>query len=93
MLRAAPAGEGRVRLVVEDNGVGIAPAVMPKLFELGFTTKAEGTGLGLHAGANAARSLGGTLRCESEGPGQGARFILELPVEAPREPLQPGSER
>ncbi|WP_428261730.1 sensor histidine kinase [Haliangium sp.] len=86
VLRGEPVGEDRVRIVVEDNGVGIAPEVMPKLFELGFTTKAEGTGLGLHAGANAARHLGGRLSCESDGPGKGARFILELPVAPPHEP-------
>ncbi|WP_428269639.1 sensor histidine kinase [Haliangium sp.] len=84
-LWGEPVGEDRVRIVVEDNGVGIAPEAMPKLFELGFTTKADGTGLGLHAGANAAHHLGGRLSCESEGPGKGARFILELPTEAPRD--------
>ncbi|WP_428261733.1 sensor histidine kinase [Haliangium sp.] len=84
-LRAEPVGEDRVRIMVEDNGVGIAPEVLPKLFELGFTTKVDGTGLGLHAGANAARHLGGRLSCESEGPGKGARFILELPTEARRD--------
>ncbi|WP_428261734.1 sensor histidine kinase [Haliangium sp.] len=83
VLRAASAGEGWVRLVVDDNGVGVAAEVVPKLFKLGFTTQAEGTGLGLHAAASAARRLGGTLRCESEGAGQGARFILELPTQAP----------
>ncbi|WP_428261732.1 sensor histidine kinase [Haliangium sp.] len=84
-LRGEPVGEDWVRIVVEDNGVGIAPEVMPKLFELGFTTKADGTGLGLHAGANAAQRLGGRLSCDSEGPGKGARFILELPTEALRD--------
>ncbi|WP_428261735.1 sensor histidine kinase [Haliangium sp.] len=93
VLRADLVGEDWMRLVVEDNGVGIAPEVMPKLFELGFTTKADGTGLGLHAGANAARLLGGTLRCESEGLGQGARFILKLPLEAPGDAQAPGEAR
>ncbi|WP_428261736.1 sensor histidine kinase [Haliangium sp.] len=93
VLRAERASAGRVRLVVEDNGVGIAAEAMPKLFELGFTTKADGTGLGLHAGANAARSLGGTLRCESEGVGEGARFILELPVEPVKDPGRLGTTR
>ncbi|WP_428261738.1 sensor histidine kinase [Haliangium sp.] len=92
VLRAARAGDDRVRIAVEDNGIGIAPEVLPKLFELGFTTKPEGNGLGLHAGANAARLLGGSLRCESEGLGRGARFILELPTEARGDGREPGDE-
>ncbi|WP_428261740.1 sensor histidine kinase [Haliangium sp.] len=93
LLRAEPAGEERVRIVVEDNGVGVDPEVAPKLFQLGFTTKPEGNGLGLHAGANAARLLGGTLSFESDGVGKGARFTLELPVEAPKELLESVAEQ
>ena len=71
---------GGVRISVIDNGVGIAPENMGRLFTHGFTTRQSGHGFGLHSGALAAQELGGTLRAESEGPGLGATFILELPT-------------
>jgi signal transduction histidine kinase len=78
---AGPAeGPDRVRIHVEDNGVGIDPAHQGALFRLGFTTKRDGNGIGLHASAMAARQLGGSLAFHSQGPGQGAVFTLELPV-------------
>ncbi len=85
------AGVDRVRIHVEDNGVGIDPAHRAKLFRLGFTTKREGSGIGLHASAIAAQQLGGSLSFHSEGPGQGAVFTLELPI-APVMPGEPASE-
>jgi PAS domain S-box-containing protein len=82
-LRVEPAAAG-VRISVVDNGVGIAPENMNRLFSHGFTTRKSGHGFGLHSGALAAQELGGTLRAESDGPGRGAAFILELPAENPR---------
>ena len=79
-LRIEPAERG-VRISVIDNGVGIAPENMSQLFSHGFTTRKSGHGFGLHSGALAAHDLGGTLRAESAGPGQGAAFILEVPCE------------
>jgi signal transduction histidine kinase len=83
-IESAPAG---VRICVIDNGVGIPPENIPRLFTHGFTTRASGHGFGLHSGALAAQELGGTLRVMSDGPGRGATFILELPctpAETPR---------
>jgi PAS domain S-box-containing protein len=82
-LRIEPAVNA-VRISVIDNGVGIAPENMSRLFSHGFTTRKSGHGFGLHSGALAAHDLGGTLRAESAGTGQGASFILELPY-APRD--------
>jgi PAS domain S-box-containing protein len=82
-LRIEPAA-GMVRISVIDNGVGIAPENMGQLFRHGFTTRQSGHGFGLHSGALAAQELGGTLRAESDGPGRGAAFILDLPV-APKD--------
>jgi len=82
-LRIGPAAAG-VRISVIDNGVGIREENMARLFTHGFTTRASGHGFGLHSGALAAQELGGTLHAESDGPGCGAAFILELPFE-PRE--------
>jgi two-component system sensor kinase FixL len=80
---------GRVRIHVEDNGMGIDPANRAKLFRLGFTTKQDGSGIGLHSSAITAQQLGGSLSFHSEGPGQGAVFTLELPVAPPEAPVTP----
>jgi PAS domain S-box-containing protein len=69
-----------VQVSVIDNGVGIAPGNLTRIFSHGFTTKKEGHGFGLHSGALTARELGGQLRVESAGPGQGATFSLDLPL-------------
>jgi signal transduction histidine kinase len=75
-------GEGRrLRLQVEDNGVGIAEEHRERLFTQGFTTKSDGHGFGLHTSALAAAEMGGTLTASSGGPGRGATFTLELPVD------------
>jgi PAS domain S-box-containing protein len=72
--------ERAVHIVVEDNGIGISPENLTRVFNHGFTTREEGHGFGLHSGANAARSMGGSLSVASAGPGQGAAFTLELPI-------------
>lgn len=74
-----PAGEN-VRLTIADNGIGIEPALLARVFQHGYTTKKGGHGFGLHAAANAATEMQGTLRGASEGPQRGARFVLELPL-------------
>lgn len=69
---------GMVRLLVKDNGVGISPENLVRIFNHGFTTRKDGHGFGLHASANAAREMKGSLSGHSAGKGQGAMFILEL---------------
>jgi len=63
-----------------DDGVGIAPEHLPRVFEKGFSTKSRATnfGIGLHWCANATASLSGRLYAESPGPGHGATFHLIL---------------
>ncbi len=73
-------GDGRVKISVSDNGVGIAPENLTRIFNHGFTTRKDGHGFGLHSGAIAARELGGVLMASSEGIGRGATFTLELPA-------------
>jgi PAS domain S-box-containing protein len=75
-------GRERLRIEVEDNGVGIAPQHLDRMFTQGFTTKKDGHGFGLHISALAAADMGGALTCASAGPGKGATFILELPFDA-----------
>jgi PAS domain S-box-containing protein len=87
-LRVGPTGG--VQMIVRDNGVGIPAENLPKMFTFGFTTRKTGHGFGLHSSANTARELGGSLRGESEGPGTGAVFTLDLPA-APATPPPAGS--
>jgi two-component system, sensor histidine kinase PhcS len=80
-LRVEGEGEG-VRLVVEDNGPGIKPESLGRLFTPFFTTKVpgKGTGLGLALSRQYVESFGGHLRAENRSEG-GARFVVELKVE------------
>jgi ligand-binding sensor domain-containing protein/signal transduction histidine kinase len=78
ILRVANGGD-RIRFTVRDNGVGVPPENLTRIFAHGFTTKKDGHGFGLHSGALAATEMGGSLTVHSEGPGRGAAFTLELP--------------
>ena len=73
-------------MVVDDNGIGISPENLTKVFQHGFTTKQTGHGFGLHSGALAARKLGGRLSVHSDGAGHGAAFTLELPCSTGENP-------
>jgi PAS domain S-box-containing protein len=64
---------------VIDNGIGIKPEVLSKIFSFGFTTRPQGHGYGLHASFLMAKEMGGTMRITSKGQNQGAKIILELP--------------
>lgn len=64
---------------VRDNGIGIPAENMLRIFQYGFTARKDGHGFGLHSCALLAQSMGGSLRAQSDGPGQGATFTLELP--------------
>jgi signal transduction histidine kinase len=79
-------GDGRIKISVIDNGVGIPPENLTRIFNHGFTTRKDGHGFGLHSGALAAKEIGGSLNVHSDGPGQGAAFTLELPCPAPGGP-------
>jgi len=72
--------EKRIRIAVSDNGIGIAPENLTRIFAHGFTTRKNGHGFGLHSGALAAKEMGGSLTAESNGLGHGATFTLEIPV-------------
>jgi PAS domain S-box-containing protein len=72
--------QGRIRIAITDNGGGIAPENLTRIFAFGFTTKTTGNSFGLHSSALAAKELGGTLVAESAGLGKGATFVLEFPA-------------
>ena len=77
-------GDEFVRIIVSDNGIGIPPENLTKIFNHGFTTRRGGHGFGLHSGALAAKEMGGVLLAQSDGPNRGACFTLQLPL-APAE--------
>ncbi|KGP63080.1 ATPase [Legionella norrlandica] len=72
--------KNHITIKVSDNGVGIEKIDLNRIFSFGFTTKKNGHGFGLHCSAIYARDLGGSLNVESNGSGQGAQFILDLPI-------------
>ena len=74
-----------LQVAVIDNGEGIVPENLTRIFAHGFTTKKDGHGFGLHSCVLAAKEMGGTLFAHSDGPGTGATFTLELPIQAPTE--------
>lgn len=69
-----------VRFQVADNGVGIPAENLTRVFALGFTTRREGHGFGLHSAANTAKEMGGSLTAHSDGKDRGATFTLDLPL-------------
>ena len=77
-------GEGKQQLHLQcrDNGAGIAPEHLQRVFEKGFSTKSRGKnhGIGLHWCANAIRSLGGRIWAVSDGPGRGASLHVLFPI-------------
>jgi signal transduction histidine kinase len=75
------ATNGTVALMVQDTGPGVPEGHLERIFEPLFTTKARGIGLGLSVSRLLARANGGELQVESP-PGQGATFILTMPVES-----------
>jgi signal transduction histidine kinase len=84
-VRTLPSSAGIV-LTVEDTGVGIAPADLPRLFESFYQTEDHltrqhgGLGLGLAIAKRIVEAHGGTIRAESSGLGKGSRFSLSLPI-------------
>ena len=85
-LRAPPhirinayARGGALVLDVTDNGDGIAPDRTTLVFSAGHTTKAGGSGIGLHSAANFVIGAGGTIQALSDGPGAGATIRVTLP--------------
>ncbi len=79
-IRVSRTAVESITITVQDNGVGIAPENLTRIFAHGFTTKKDGHGFGLHSGALAAKQMNGSLTAYSEGPGLGAAFTLELPI-------------
>jgi signal transduction histidine kinase len=76
---SADSSDEEVILSVEDSGLGISEEDLPKIFEPYFTTKDNGTGLGLTITFKIVREHGGEITVSSR-PGQGSTFAIHLPV-------------
>ncbi len=79
---SAEAGRSGVTVTVADTGPGIAPDVLPRIFDPYFTTKTGGLGLGLTIARRIVEAHGGSLAVQSA-PGQGSRFRVVLPFGTP----------
>jgi signal transduction histidine kinase len=75
-------GAHLVAIEIADNGRGIAPEDLTRIFQPGVAAGTGRTAFRLHATACAAGELGGTLVADSDGPERGARFTLTLPLRA-----------
>jgi signal transduction histidine kinase len=73
-------GKECVRITVQDRGEGITQENLTRIFAHGFTTRKEGHGFGLHSSALAATEMGGKLSVQSDGPGLGATFTVDIPI-------------
>ncbi|MDX9885756.1 PAS domain S-box protein [Thauera sp.] len=86
-IRASIAGEGLIRFMVTDNGIGMAPEVLGKIFqpfsqaESSTTRRFGGTGLGLSISSRLVQMLKGKIEVRSL-PGRGTRFVVTLPLSA-----------
>ncbi|MFH0919368.1 MAG: ATP-binding protein [Fibrobacterota bacterium] len=80
--------EGRILVMVADNGPGIAPDNLKKLFQPYFTTKKHGSGIGLALTERIVSLHNGKITCRSE-EGKGAEFIMEFTSPPPSPPLLP----
>jgi len=87
---ATECAAGELRLTVSDNGEGIPQENLSKIFDPFFTTKSEGkgVGLGLAVSYGIIQAHGGDIEVRSQ-PGQGAAFIVSLPLEQPPHPAEP----
>lgn len=77
-LIARSVADDQVEIVVDDTGPGIPPEELEQIFDLYFTTKAEGTGLGLSLVHRIVTEHGGRIEVQSA-LGEGTRFIIQLP--------------
>jgi signal transduction histidine kinase/HAMP domain-containing protein len=77
-FRGRPVADRRVSLTVEDTGVGIPPEHLPRIFDLYFTTREQGSGIGLSMVYRAIQLHDGSIEVQST-PGHGTVFTLTLP--------------
>ena len=83
-----------VRLAVQDQGIGIPPALLPRLFDAFYRVQRmaraiRGLGLGLHISRALVEAHGGEIQAESAGEGTGSTFTITVPREPPEPSTSP----
>ena len=86
-IACAPTKDGRVEIRVSDTGVGIAPENLAKIFDLYYTTKQTGTGIGLSLVYRTVQLHNGDIDVEST-PGAGTTFVIKMPKAGPGTPVE-----
>ena len=81
MVTSYAAAPGTITITLDDTGAGMSEATLARIFDLFFTTKPEGTGLGMALARSVIRRHGGQLSIHSE-VGQGTRVVVRLPAES-----------
>ncbi len=81
-MAVAPTKDGRVEIRVADTGIGIAPENLAKIFDLYYTTKPSGTGIGLSLVYRTVQLHSGDIDVEST-PGVGTTFVIKMPKANP----------
>jgi two-component system sensor histidine kinase SenX3 len=86
LVETAPVGGKYVAVRVRDEGAGIPKAELKRIFQRFYripgplAARLKGTGLGLYIVRSVAKRHGGRVWAESEGPGRGSTFVLQLPI-------------
>ncbi|MFZ5775907.1 MAG: ATP-binding protein [Thermodesulfobacteriota bacterium] len=75
-----PGENPMVRIAVRDTGCGFTEEQQARFFSFGYSTKERGSGFGLHSCANYLIANHGSIAAKSDGPGQGAEFVVRLPA-------------
>lgn len=70
-----------IEIIISDNGIGISPDVIKKLFTFGYTSKANGHGFGLHSSMLSAKEINGDIMVKSPGHNKGTTFTIMLNLE------------
>jgi len=81
MTFAVSASADAAQLWIKDSGPGIPPEILEDIYQMHFTTKDGGTGIGLHVARSVVEAHGGEIHVETEA-GRGTRFEVVLPLRA-----------
>src|SRR5262249_37234160 len=93
IVSTAHNGDGFIEVSVKDNGQGIEPENLSRIFDSFFTTKPDGMGIGLSMARSIVQLHSGRLWAENNRDGRGATFRFTLPVAAAESQLEPQAER
>jgi signal transduction histidine kinase len=73
--------DGFFRILIEDNGPGIHTRLWTKIFEAGYTTRHDGSGIGLYISRNLVEEMGGQIYVKESCVLGGTTFVLEVPAQ------------